>query len=624
MQAHEHSAPSIARLVRRTLLLPLLAGGLLLVLCVGGVQWFTSSALIRANFAHLSRYITSTIHIYLQNAATLLKAMQHAETGPGAFHDALPYFRTVLILNRDRQVLRAEPQGPTGMDYSSFLSPVLEGDNLGESLSVPYVSPYSGTLVVNFSFYDPKVRRYVVGEMPLADLRAQLAAIYQGNPRTGTLFITDPFGNLLAHSDTLLVERQTNVGDLRVLDELRERGGAAPRLEWLDGDPALVLGARIPLARGSWNVVMTVPAKDILGPIATSTAAAMAVLALLTALLLLALRPLVQRRVVAPLERLADSIQRTSWGLEPLEPGGASSFAELVLVERAFAKMREAIVQREELLVGQTEALERKADELEQANRRLQELDAMKSALLSSVSHEMRTPLTSILGFAKLIARDIRQRLLPRLAQEDQGKEPGGGEAASRILGNLEIIQHEGQRLTRMVNDFLDLAKIESGKVVWNDREVRLDEVCRRALDAATALGEARPGVELRAEIDREMPALFMDPDRLEQIILNLLGNAFKFTEAGSVRLSAFCEPSGPVVIEVSDTGPGIPPDELHRVFDKFHQVQATSLRGKTPGSGLGLAICKQIVEHYGGTIGVTSPPGHGATFRVSLPVRAA
>lgn len=617
--------PNISRLVRRTLLLPFLAGGILLVLCVGGMQWYTSSALIRSNFSNLADYLTSTIDIYLRNAASLLHILHPKDATMGPRDRSVPFFRTLLVLNKERHVIHVKPQGMPGMDYSSFLSPVLAGENIGESLSVPYISPVSGLLVVNYSYYEPEDRQYVVGEMTLADLRAQLVTIFQYPQGSGVLFITDQYGNLLAHSRDELVERQTNLGGLPILGELRDRGTAKPRLERLDGEWTLMFGARIPLSRGAWFVVMALPATEIFAPIASSAALAMTVLALLTALLLLALRPLVQKRIVSPLERLADAITRTSWGLSPLEPAKGGAFAELVLVEQAFANMREAILQREEQLVGQAEALERKAGELEQANRRLQELDALKSALLSSVSHEMRTPLTSILGFAKLIARDIRQRLLPRCAAQ-AGPSPAGDDASAathRILNNLEIIQHEGQRLTRMVNDFLDLAKIESGKVVWNDREIRVEEVCRRALAAAEALRASRPGVELRGEIADGIPPLRMDPDRLEQIMINLLGNAFKFTESGSVTLAALPGTDGRVRIEVRDTGPGIPPDEQALVFDKFHQVQHESLLGKTPGSGLGLAICKQIVEHYGGSIGVSSRPGEGAVFRVELPAAA-
>jgi len=610
--------PSIARLVRRTLLRPFLAGGLVLVLCVGGMQWYTSSALLRANFASISGYLTSTIDLYLRNAAGLLQNLQPAKAIGAKIHP-IPFFSTLLVLNKDKYVISAEPEGILGMDYSSFLSPVLIRENLGESLSVPYISPISDKLVVNYSYYDPASRTYMVGEMTLFELRAQLVSIFQDPRRAGTIFITDQYGNLLAHSRTELVERQTNLGSLDILGELRDKGTAQPRLERMDDEWVLLFGARIPLARGAWFVVMSLPAAEFLAPIATSAAVAMGVLTLLTLLLLLALRPLVQRRIVTPLERFAGAIQHTSRGLSPLEPDKSGGFAELVLVETAFANMREAILQREERLVGQTEALERKASELEQANRRLQEMDAMKSGLLSSVSHEMRTPLTSILGFAKLISRDIRQRLVPMAI--DQGVGTEYGDAASRILGNLEIIQHEGQRLARMVNDFLDLAKIESGKVTWNDRPVRVEEVCRRALAATEPLKGARPGVELRDEIAPGLPALRIDPDRLEQIMINLLGNAFKFTDTGSVTLAAQAGPNGSVRIEVRDTGHGIPRHEQPRVFDKFHQVQTDTLAGKTPGSGLGLAICKQIVEHYDGNIEVISQVGEGSVFRIDLPV---
>ncbi|MFZ5810759.1 MAG: ATP-binding protein [Thermodesulfobacteriota bacterium] len=271
----------------------------------------------------------------------------------------------------------------------------------------------------------------------------------------------------------------------------------------------------------------------------------------------------------------------------------------------------------EGLVEKRTRALARQAAELAAANRKLRELDELKSAFLTSVSHELRTPLTSVLGFTKMINKDVTRHLLPLLEDNSILRDKG-----NRVLANLAIIQHEGARLTRMINDFLDLAKIESGRMEWNDREVRIGEVLGRAANAVRGMFANNPGVELIVDLPDDLPPLHVDPDRIEQVFLNLLNNAAKFTARGSVTLSAGTDASGQLEIRVADTGEGMPPHALEMIFDKFHQIATEDTRTNKPkGTGLGLAICREIVSHYGGGIRVESEPGKGSVFTVTLPV---
>ncbi len=269
--------------------------------------------------------------------------------------------------------------------------------------------------------------------------------------------------------------------------------------------------------------------------------------------------------------------------------------------------------QLEAMVAERTAELELQARELTLANERLQELDRVKSALLSSVSHELRTPLTSIMGFAKLIRKDFQKHFQ---------QAPLGAEVlrrGARILTNLEIVTRESERLTRLISEFLDLARIESGHMFWNDEPVDPAQAVREAAQAVQGLFRNTNPVVLRLEVHEPLPRLRLDPDRLRQVLLNLLSNAAKFTPAGEVVLSVQAVEGG-VAFSVRDTGLGIPPQALERVFEKFFKVEE-HLRGCIPGTGLGLAICKQIVEHYRGRIGVTSAPGRGSTFTVLLPV---
>lgn len=297
-----------------------------------------------------------------------------------------------------------------------------------------------------------------------------------------------------------------------------------------------------------------------------------------------------------------------------------ASLSQEVADRKKAEKQLEELNRDLEGLVGKrTQALACQAAELAAANRKLLELDELKSAFLTSVSHELRTPLTSVLGFAKLMDKDLGRHIMPLLEKDKalQGK-------GRRILANLAIIQHEGERLTRMINDFLDLAKIESGRMEWNDRDVDSGELLRHAADTARGMLSDKPGVQLVVKLPDHLPTLHADPDRMEQVLLNLLNNAVKFTTRGSITLSAGTNASGGMEIRVADTGSGIPPHALDMIFDKFHQITTESIQADKPkGTGLGLAICREIVSHYGGGIWVESEPGKGSTFIVTLPVAA-
>jgi PAS domain S-box-containing protein len=286
--------------------------------------------------------------------------------------------------------------------------------------------------------------------------------------------------------------------------------------------------------------------------------------------------------------------------------------------KRAEADLAEMNRQLERLVTERTLDLEHKALELEMANLRLKEMDQLKTTFLSSVSHELRTPLTSVLGFAKLIHRDFCKTFLPISNLNETA-----GKMGDRICCNLDIIVYEGERLTRLVNDFLDLTRIEAGRMTWNDQTVNPSEILEHAAKAVSSLYAMNPDLKLKMAVPDNLPTMTIDPDRLTQVVINLLNNAAKFTPKGSVTLRAEPDKTGTTLkFQVEDTGVGIPTKDIHNIFTKFHQVkgQKTMDLG-TRGSGLGLSISKQIVEHYGGKISVESKVGQGSTFLVILPL---
>lgn len=240
-----------------------------------------------------------------------------------------------------------------------------------------------------------------------------------------------------------------------------------------------------------------------------------------------------------------------------------------------------------------------------------------KSTFLSTVSHELRTPLTSVLGFAKIIKKRLEGRIFPLIDSEDSKVT----KTINQVSENLDVVISEGERLTQLINDVLDLAKIEAGKIEWHMETVNIADIVERAISSTSSLYEKK-GLRMKKEIGDHLDVLTGDRNKLIQVVINLLSNAIKFTNEGDVVCKVY-QDQGELIVSVSDTGIGITPEDQTLVFDKFKQVGDT-LTDKPQGTGLGLPICKEIVEHHGGRIWVESELGKGSTFSFSLPTQGA
>ena len=254
-------------------------------------------------------------------------------------------------------------------------------------------------------------------------------------------------------------------------------------------------------------------------------------------------------------------------------------------------------------LEEKSRALEAATAELRAANEQLKELDRLKDDFMSSVTHELRTPLTSIRAFSEMMSED------PDIDVEDR----------LRFLG---IIVSETVRLTRLVNQVLDMAKIESGHAEWHNTDIDLRELVQHSVDATMQLFRDR-GAQVHVHLPASVPPLRADHDRLLQVMLNLLSNAAKFVPTGSGRVDVTLRSEGlRLRVDVKDNGPGIPPELQPVVFQKFRQ--GGDERSRPQGTGLGLPISRQIVEHFGGRLWLESVPGEGATFSFELPLPSA
>lgn len=251
---------------------------------------------------------------------------------------------------------------------------------------------------------------------------------------------------------------------------------------------------------------------------------------------------------------------------------------------------------------------------LTQAKEAAEAASKMKGTFLANVSHELRTPLTSVLGFAKIIKKRLDEAVWPLLPTDN----PKTKRAMQQVTTNVDIIIAEGERLTALINNVLDLAKIEAGKIEWRMQPALLSEIIDRAAAATAALLEAKP-FKLTVQIEPDLPQLVLDHDRMIQVVINLISNAVKFTGEGGITVHARRD-GETVLVSVTDTGTGIAEKDYAKVFEQFVQVGDT-LTNKPMGTGLGLPICKQIVEHHGGKIWVESVLGKGSTFSFTLPI---
>jgi len=248
--------------------------------------------------------------------------------------------------------------------------------------------------------------------------------------------------------------------------------------------------------------------------------------------------------------------------------------------------------------------LEAASQELRDANQRLQELDRLKDDFISTVTHELRTPLTSIRAFSEILKDN------PSLDEAQRAK----------FLG---IVIKESERLTRLINQVLDLSKIESGNAEWHSSEIDMREVVDDAASAVSQMFKEN-GVQLEISLPRELPSIVADRDRVMQVMLNLLSNAAKFCRSQGGRVGvALARQDGFLRVDVTDNGIGISASDQEVIFEKFRQVGDT-LTNRPQGTGLGLPICRQIINHFGGRLWVQSEPGKGATFSFTLPFNTA
>jgi Amt family ammonium transporter len=300
-------------------------------------------------------------------------------------------------------------------------------------------------------------------------------------------------------------------------------------------------------------------------------------------------------RITRPINRLTEHADKMSRGmLDQSIP--VDSRDEIGQLAMAFNYMARAL---NDQYAGLERKVAERTEELRTVNVKLAEASEHKTRFLANVNHELRTPLSSIIGYARLLQRETEGKI-PSLQRE-----------------NLADLLRNAERLLGMIDSLLDFAKIEAGKMDLQLEPVKIDELVQGTVTTIEPMLN-KDAVRLVRDVPVDIAPLYTDPEKLRQIIFNLLGNAVKFTDRGEVKISA-CQENGHLQLAVADTGIGIEKAHIDRIFEEFDRGRLQN-DGNYRGTGLGLAIVKRLVDLLGGSVRVESEVGKGSTFTVKLP----
>ncbi len=483
-----------------------------------------------------------------------------------------------------------EPPAPAALDEvthgESYLGPVYFAGGTGPLM----------TIAVPIERFAGQVIGVLQAEIDLKQVWQVVSGIRVGE--AGYAYLVARPGHLIAHPDISLVLQERNLAHLTQVQEAFQPSSHTTSLnslvvEGLFGEKVFCSYALIPGL--NWAVLTELPIGEVYAPLYTSMLRTSSLLLVGLGVALFATL-LVRYRVVRPIERLRQGVERIREG-DLTARLDLKTGDELEALSREFndmaANLKDAYANLEQKVADRTE-------ELTVINQKLEEASKHKSQFLARVNHELRTPISAIIGYARLILRETEGQISP--LQRD----------------NLRDLQSNAERLLGMINGLLDLAKIEAGRMEVRVEPVNIYELINQALSAVAPMVK-HDRVRIIREIDPDLPSVNTDQEKLRQILVNLLGNAVKFTEHGAIKISV-ARRNGFLTLAVSDTGIGIEKGEQAFIFEEFRRGEVKGNQQYT-GSGLGLAIVKKFVDLLGGDIAVESEPGTGSTFTVTLPL---
>jgi len=501
----------------------------------------------------------------------------------GAVKARVSRFRAVSpLLKKD---FSQSPAFKTSSQGKSYFGRVYFRDN----------DPYL-TVAVPIEPFPGEFAGVLQAEASLTDVLDLVSAVKLG--RAGYAYVVTRSGDLVAHPHIRLILQKRNVGQLNQVKAAFQSNPTAfrPRAMITQNiDQQAVFSSHALIPSLDWAVFIERPVEEAYEPIYASLLRTSILLLIGLGVALLATL-FVRRRVVRPLETLRK-------GVELIGRGDLSTRLDIKTGDEIEILADEFNDMASHLNDAYT-SLERKVAERTQeltiANDKLAEASELKSRFLANVNHELRTPLSSIIGYARLLQRETGTHISP--VQRE----------------NLEDLLRNAERLLGLIDSLLDFARIESGRIEIKVEPVQIDSLIQEA--AATFEPMVNPNsVRIVQDISPDIAVLNTDREKLREVIFNLLGNAVKFTDRGEIKISAY-QQNGDFRLAVVDTGIGIDQADMNRIFEEFDRGKLTSAAGYR-GTGLGLAIVKRLVVILGGSIAVESEAGKGSTFIVTLPV---
>lgn len=594
------SASLVSQLARRVSLLSVITLLALLLATVTGL--FGTLLLSKATLQNTSTAAARRFDLFLASLESDLKATasatQTSQNVSDVFRDTLgrwPSIFTLSLINPQGLVLaqrhRVGAADLTPVPYQPWSSTVQAGDVYvsevnSKEFGVPFVD-----IAIPVTDTANNFQGTLVAQIDLSSLWSEVVAVRIG--QSGYAYITDENGQILVYRDLHVVQSQGTAQTAPTVDDLTGNssqtiasGSLLNVYRGVDGQ--LVVGLGYQLSTVPWFALVEQPLSEALQGFFAIILALLVAFALVMALVYSIVR-FTRSKIVTPILKLRDGVNAIRQGnLEQRIDLPSSENNEIGSLAETFNEMAERV--------------ETRTRELVTANALAKESTRLKSEFMATMSHELRTPLNAMLGFSGILLEGM------------------GGELDEEATHMVERIDSNSRRLLGLINDVLDIAKIEAGRMEMVYTPVEPQALARQWKNQMGVLAE-RKHLGFDIVIDESLPPqILADQERLSQVIINLLSNAFKFTEKGGVKLSM--RPEGETfVLEVNDTGIGIPPHALNYIFDEFRQLDGSSRRAYG-GSGLGLAIVRNLCRMMDGSIRVVSTLGQGSTFTVTLPLK--
>jgi len=536
------------------------------------------------------------------NAAGFDPARLNSELA--AAHTAEPALLQLYVGNLAGRAVASAPPAGAGVDYSqwTYVKEVLNPRRIGPKYSDVVRSSGDtsvAAVVIAVPILDSQrnLLGYLAGTVGLSEV--QRLSVYSKIGLSGQAVVVDRRGRVIAHPRD---DWRLQAKDLSSEAIFQQSLGTERGVSWytdLDGNVARAAGfATVPVV--GWKVWVSQSVAELraeLTPLILSTLEWLLV-AVVLALVLGFVAAMWLSRPVGELNRAAARIAQGDF-VTPVRVREGFAARELLALAQTFNQMAHQMSGAYQTL---EEKVSQRTQELQNANQELARANKLKSEFLANVSHELRTPLSAIIGFSQILLDQIDGPL-----NEEQHQD-------------IQQVNRSGQSLLNLINQILDLSKIEAGKMELSAERLELPGLVNSVLDSIRPLAEQK-GLRIETRFPLSLPAVEADPVRLKQILINLLSNAVKFTDRGHIEV--FAQPSGRMVrIAVKDTGIGISGDSQKVIFEEFVQGDGSSTR-RHGGTGLGLSIVRKLVEMHGGAITVVSEPGQGSTFMFTLPAWA-